>query len=122
VLIARFVLVALMLIILGVHYFRAGLLPLVGLCLVCLIVMWIPRRWTMFPVQMVLGLGTLEWIATAMRGVHERQLEGQPYLRMAIILYSVAALTALAAFVPFFGRMGRYYHRPRPPAPDEDTA
>ncbi len=121
-LVARFVLVALMLVILGAHYFRAAVFPLVGLCLICLVAMWIPRRWTMFPVQLVLGLGTLEWVATAMRGVYERQQDGEPYLRMAIILYSVAALTALAALVPFFGRMGRYYHRPRAAAPDEDAA
>ncbi len=110
-LVLRFVLMALMLVALGAHYLRAFVLPFVLISALMLALMWIPRRWTVFPVQLWLLLGSAQWLAATLQGVRARAAEGKPFLRMAIILATVGALTLVAALLPFFGRMRAYYDR-----------
>jgi hypothetical protein len=49
--------------------------------------------------QVVLVLGTLEWLRTMYELGHMRALHGQPYGRMLVILGVVAAVTLLAALL-----------------------
>lgn len=110
-------------VVLGAHFFRKApatsfdvKLLVAGFAAFMLIFALIPNRFTVKLYQGWMLLGVREWVMTAMAGVAERQAEGKPWLRMAIILYSVAALTLLAAAAPSFGRLARYYGRkPRPP-------
>ncbi len=107
----RFFLIALCLVALGAHFFRQAAFSLVLPCLFGLVLMWIPRRWAIFPVQFLLTFGALVWVATLNVLRLQRIEEGRPWMRMAIILGVVGALSLLAAVLPFFGRMGDYYRR-----------
>ncbi|MDZ7265644.1 MAG: 4Fe-4S binding protein [candidate division KSB1 bacterium] len=59
----------------------------------------IKRRWVAIIFQVLLLLAAVEWMQTTLRIVHLRQALGQPWLRLVIILGSVALFTALAALV-----------------------
>ncbi len=104
-----FTLIALSLVVLCAHFVRGLNLALAVPCLLGLGLMWIPRRWAIAPVQLLLGLGALEWGATLYLGALKRIAEGRPWTRMAIILGVVGLIAALSAVLPFFGGLGRYY-------------
>ena len=110
-LVLRFVLMVLCLLVLGAHLFRARLFLFVLPCILALPFVFIPRRWTIWPVQALLLFGCLEWVATLITGVQERIHLGRPWLRMALIIGGVAALTVACFLFPFFGRMRAYYRR-----------
>ena len=96
-------------ILLGAHFFRARMyLPLV-VSLVVLFVLLVPRRWAARLVQIVLVLGALEWIRTALMLVMARQAVGQPWTRMAIILGFVAVFTAASSLVFRIGSLKKRY-------------
>src|SRR5512140_2875026 len=84
-------------IVLGAHFLRAGhpALVLASLCLIVLL--FVRRPWAARVVQAGLCLGTLEWLHTLTVLVTLRMQSGEPFTRLAIILGSVAAVTALSA-------------------------
>ena len=87
--------VVLSLLVLAAHFLRAGNLPLmlvsfglVGLVGVC-------RPWARRALQAALALGAVEWLRALVAGVNARELAGQDWHRMAVILGAVAAVAAL---------------------------
>ena len=94
---------------LAAHFFRAGAYPLVAVSLAFPLVLLAPRRWAARLVQIVLALGVLEWVRTALLLIMARQAEGVPWTRMAIILGFVAAVTAASALVFRFESLKKRY-------------
>lgn len=91
------VLVVLSCLLLGAHFLRFGALAMVGLCLLLPFLLFIRRSWSVRFLQVALVLGGLEWIRTAVALVGERKLAGEPWVRMAVILGAVSAVTFLSA-------------------------
>jgi len=67
------------------------------------------RTWATRVVQTILMLGALEWIRTTVVIRAVRIEEGRDWLRMAIILGSVAAFTWLSAMVYLLPPVKRLY-------------
>jgi len=112
---------ALFCLIMAAHFLRMGALSGVLVCLALPIVAALTRaRWALRSLQALLVIGSVSWIVTALRIGAERRAAGEPWLRMALILGAVAALTALAAAL-----LSRRSVLERYPAssdrPDEDT-
>lgn len=84
---------------LGAHFLRAGLFPLVVLSLAFPALLLLKRHWAARIVQIILVLGALEWIRTLLILVDERRTAEQPWTRLAIILALVAIFTACSALV-----------------------
>ena len=93
--VALIALPALALLLLGAHYLRSGTLPGLAACAFGLVLLGLApsRRWARGLLQVGLAAGAVEWIWTALLLVQQRQALGQPWLRMALILALVAALT-----------------------------
>jgi hypothetical protein len=91
--------VVLSLLVLGAHFLRAGNPVLMALALVLMSLLVVPRTWAARVVQIALVLGAVEWTRTLIRIATQRAQEGEPYLRLAIILGGVALVTALSSLV-----------------------
>ncbi|MBI4061903.1 MAG: hypothetical protein HY403_10775 [Elusimicrobia bacterium] len=97
---ARLIPAVLASIVLGAHFLRRGGLTMVGFCLAApIFVLLVRRRWALRTFQGFLGFGTLIWISTAIGLGKERMSMDQPFLRMALIMGSVAVFTALSAWL-----------------------
>jgi len=94
---------------LAAHFLRARMYPLVAVSLAFPFVLLLTRRWSVRLVQTALVLGALEWVRTMLQLVMIRQAAGQPWTRMAIILGSVAALTAASCLVFRLGPLKERY-------------
>ena len=79
------------------HFLRAGDWALVLLALLAPALLWVRRPWAPRAVQVLLLLASLEWVRTLVDNVGQRQAAGTPWLRMALILGTVALATALSA-------------------------
>ena len=84
---------------LGAHFYRAGLWPLMLACLVLIVLLAWPRAWVARLAQVCLVAGALEWAWTAFGLIQQRMALGQPWSRLALILAAVALFTAAAALV-----------------------
>jgi hypothetical protein len=94
-----YVLPTLALLVLAAHFYRAGLPILAVLafgCVALVFAAWPPAARTL---QVILALGTLEWLRTAWVLAQHRVEAGLPYQRMVLILGIVAAVTATAAWI-----------------------
>jgi hypothetical protein len=91
--------VVLSILVLGAHFLRYGnsIGVLVALLLVALL--FLRRPWVARLMQVVLVLGTLEWLRTMYELANMRALQGQPYGRMLVILGVVAAVTLCSALL-----------------------
>lgn len=81
------------------HCLRAGLNTLAAFCLVTPLLMMIRARWGTRLLQGFLVLAGIEWIRTLTMIAAQRSAEHRPWLRMAAILGSVAALSFLSAWL-----------------------
>ena len=63
--------------------------------------------------QVVLGLGALEWAYTAWELVQVRDALGQPFLRMLVILGTVAAVTLVSALLFQTATLRKFYRLER---------
>lgn len=84
---------------LGGHFLRAQNLPLLIASLALVPVLFVPRRPVRLLCRIGLAAGVAEWGLTAWRIAQARVAHGEPYLRMLVILLSVAAFTAAAAWL-----------------------
>ncbi|MHC4213593.1 MAG: hypothetical protein ACYSWP_09505 [Planctomycetota bacterium] len=84
---------------LGAHFMRTGLFPLVVLSLTFPLLLLFRRGWAVRIVQIFLVLGALEWVRTLIVLVGERRGAGQAWTRLAIILGVVAVFTGCSALV-----------------------
>lgn len=82
---------------LGAHFYRAGQLLLAGGALLSLSLLSIRKPQAIWLMQGLLVAGAAEWLATAVRLVADRQAQGLPWQRLAIILGVVALGTLLSA-------------------------
>lgn len=89
---------ALSLLLLGAHFFRAGLAAVAAVCVALVVLLFVRAAWARSVLQAALVLGTLEWLRTAWVFASGRAAQGQPYARLLLILGAVALVTALAAF------------------------
>ena len=89
---------------LGAHYLRAGLIPMVILALLFPALLFFRRAWAARLVQIILILGALEWTRTLLILVAKRRAGGQPWTRLAIILGLVVVLTGCSALLFSFCR------------------
>ena len=90
--------VILSLLVLGAHYLRSGPFFLVLLLVGLPFLLFVKKIWVARLMQIVLILGALEGVRTLVDLIAERQLLGEPWTRMAIILGTVAAVSAASAF------------------------
>ncbi len=86
-------------ILMAAHFSRAHQNGLVMLCLTFPFLLLIKRRWVAKIFQILLFIGSIEWIHTTLRIVHIRQIHGQSWTRLVIILGAVAIFTFLSALV-----------------------
>jgi len=103
-------LAAVALLVLGAHFFRAGLLPLAAACVVLPALFIVRAPWASRVLQVTLALGVLEWLRTAWLFAAARAAAGLPYARLLLILGGVALLTAMAALA-LRSRTGRAHFR-----------
>jgi len=94
---------------LGAHFYRSGMLVLTGLCLAVLFLLFIRKSWVPRLFQVLLLLGALEWLRSMYFFIAMRIAWGEPWTRLAIILGTVALLTALSGLV-FKNRKLRAYY------------
>lgn len=100
---------ALSALLLGAHFLRFGQYELALLCLALLPLLWVKRPWAARVMQIILLLGAAVWVQTTIGLLHARILSGQPYLRLVIILGTVAAFTLFAAMLFQTGRLQRRF-------------
>lgn len=86
-------------VLLAAHFYRAGQLAVAVASLALIALLAMPRRWAARAVQIALVVGALEWLRTLAAFAAERVSAGQPYLRLAVILFAVAAFTTASALV-----------------------
>lgn len=87
------------LLLLAAHFYRAAAWPWLLVTLAFLPLMALRRSWVPRLLQLALLAGAAEWAWTATMLAQQRLALGQPWLRMALILGTVALLTLAAALV-----------------------
>jgi hypothetical protein len=95
--------------VLAAHFLRGGRLLGVAICLAALLILLVRESWAARSMQVLLVLGSLEWIRTTLALVAERRSLGAPWIRMAAILAGVALFTAASALVFQGTRLKRRY-------------
>jgi hypothetical protein len=104
---------ALALLLLGAHFWRAGVMPLAAGCVAMLGLLFVRSPWSARALQAVLALGVLEWLRTAWVFATARAAMGQAYGRLLVILGAVAAATLVAALL-LRSQAARRHFRNRP--------
>ena len=84
---------------LGAHFMRYGNFFGVAGAALLIALLVVRKAWVAWLMQIVLVLGALEWLHTLYKLVQVRIALDQPYLRMAIILGAVAAVTFCSALL-----------------------
>jgi hypothetical protein len=95
--------------ILSAHFYRAEIYPLLLICIVFPFLLFLKRSWIARLIQLMLVLGSLEWIRTLYFLVEERKVTGEPWTRLVIILGGVALSTALSALIFQIRSMKEHY-------------
>jgi hypothetical protein len=90
---------ALSALLLAAHFLRAREWLGVATSLALLVLLAIPRRWAARVAQAALILGAAEWVRTLLVLVAARREAQAPYVRLAVILAAVAAVTAASALI-----------------------
>ncbi len=108
------------LLVLAAHFLRAGEYIVVALLVALIALLAVPRWWAARLVQLVLVLGTIEWIMTLAELAFERMVQGEPAARLIAILGTVAVLTAASALVFRTAPLRRYYGLGRHAASTDD--
>lgn len=91
--------IVLSLLILGAHFMRYGNNIGIAGVLVSIAMLFIRQWWVARLMQVVLVLGALEWAYTIWELVMLRSAHGLPYIRMVVILGTVAAVTLCSALL-----------------------
>jgi len=95
---------------LAAHFSRADMLPAVIVSLVAPLLLLFRKSWIARSIQILLLLGALEWIRSMFGYINVRKEIGEDWGRLAIILVTVALLTACSALV-FRGKsLKKRYH------------
>lgn len=94
---------------LGAHFMRLGLYPVVAFSVLFPFLLFIKNKWIAKATQLILLLGALEWIRTLYVYASEREEMGEPWTRLAVILGSVALFTGGSALVFLFKSLKERY-------------
>jgi prepilin signal peptidase PulO-like enzyme (type II secretory pathway) len=84
---------------LAAHFYRAANFAAALVALLALALLFVRRSWAARVAQVLLLLGTIEWVRATIALVLARSGMGQPYLRLAFIMGAVSLFTALCALV-----------------------
>ncbi len=96
----RYFSIVLSFLLLGAH-FRWHQLDFVSFPVILLpLLLFVKKSWAARTIQVVLFLGGLEWVRTTIEIASERIADGEPWVKMAVILGAVAVFTAVSA-LPF---------------------
>lgn len=101
--------VVLSFLLMAAHFFRAGHMAGVVAALGFPFLLLVPRRWAAWALEAALLLASAEWAVTLARTARNRQAQGEPMIRLCIILGAVAAFTAASAAVFLLPVMRRRY-------------
>lgn len=112
------------LLVLAAHFLRADNRFFMLLSLALIATLALRRPWVRRVLQVALAFGAVEWLRVAYDRCEMRQLHGEPWVRMAVILGSVAVVTALAALSLESRAMRAHFGEPRTqePAGEADPA
>ena len=91
--------VILSMLLLGAHFYRAGLTPVAAGCALLPLLLLLRKTWVPRLFQAVLVVGAAEWGRTLYLLAQMRIAFDQPWGRLALILGGVAAFTLLSALV-----------------------
>lgn len=80
-------------VLLAAHFLRERSLVFVALSMLGIPLLFVRNHWVVRGMQLFFILASMEWIHTTVGLVLERKAMGLPWIRMAIILGGVAALT-----------------------------
>jgi len=83
--------------VLAAHFLRRGAWGGVALSLALLALLAVPRTWARRLVQLGLVLAAAEWARTLLAFAAEWRAAGEPWVRMAVILGAVIAVTLAGA-------------------------
>ena len=84
---------------LSAHFSRADFTLAVAACLVLPFFLLVRKAWLPPLLQIILVLGSIEWLRTLAYLARQRIEGGEPWLRLAAILGAVALFTAASACV-----------------------
>jgi hypothetical protein len=84
---------------LAAHFSRANMPPAVVVTLITPLLLLIRKPWIARSIQVLLLIGAAEWIRSMLGYIQVRKEIGEDWGRLAIILVSVALLTACSALV-----------------------
>lgn len=96
---------------LAAHFLRFGGFSPAALALLFLITLFIRRSWIIRLWQALMFVATLVWIDTAIKLIRLRLALDLPWIRLAIIMALVIALTAFAGFWTENKRIKNYFRR-----------
>ena len=96
---------------LGAHFLRTELILPVIFALLFPALLLFKRAWAARLVQIILVLGSLEWVRTLIVLVAERRAYGLPWIRLAIIIGGVAIFTGSSALLLSYCRSLRNKYR-----------
>jgi hypothetical protein len=99
---------------LSAHFSRHDLPLLSALTAAFPLVLLVRRSWVPSLTRWVLVLGTLEWVRTLFTIARQREAAGDAWLRMAVILGFVAAVTLASATVFTSQRVRERYQTQAP--------
>lgn len=95
----RIILFSIAALLLGAHFFRAGGLALVALCLLAPLLFLLKSRWSIYLLQVSAYAAAAGWISIAIGIVELRRQFGQPWLSAVAILGAVALFTLVAGLL-----------------------
>ena len=105
-----FVPIVLSLALLGAHLMRADVdIGVIGAA-VMIGLLFVREAWVARLMQVVLVLGTIEWLRTSLELTQARAAQGEPYTRLAIILGAVVVATVGSALLFQTREMKRIYN------------
>ena len=84
---------------LAAHFSRANMPPAVVVSLIIPLLLLIRKPWIAWSIQILLVLGAVEWIRSMFEYIQVRKEIGEDWGRLAIILVTVALLTACSGLV-----------------------
>ena len=105
----RLIPVILSFLLLGAHFYRSGQVILSGLCVAILFLLFLRKSWVPRMFQLLLILGSLEWLRSLYFFAAMRIAWDQPWMRLAIILGAVALFTAFSGLVFKNKKLRSYY-------------
>lgn len=94
---------------LAAHFLRGGQAALVALALALPLLLAIRRPWAGWLLCSGLALGSLEWLYTLLIIAQQRMAMGEPWLRMAAILGTVALITGASALLTRSRHLARHF-------------